>query len=161
LFSQGNHGTLKAQMSMEIEERVLREFSTFAVVGASRHPDKAAHGIPRQLAAAGFRIVPVNPHVEGELFGQKVYPSLSDIPFPVEVVVVFRPAEDAPAIAEQAARIGARALWLQQGIISKEARRIAEAAGLLYVEDRCTGVERAVHRIVKTKPADGEGPFGS
>lgn len=135
---------------METEERILREFSTFAVVGASRHPEKAAHGIPVQLARAGFRIIPVNPHVEGELFSEKVYPSLQDIPFPVEAVVVFRPSEETPAIAEDAVRIGARALWLQQGIVSNEARRIAESAGLLYVEDRCTGVERAVHRIEKT-----------
>lgn len=141
---------------METEERILREFSTLAVVGASRHPEKAAHGIPRQLAAAGFRVVPVNPKVEGELFGEKVYPRLGDIPFPVEVVVVFRPSEEAPWIADEAVRIGARALWLQQGIISAEARRIAEGAGLLYVEDRCTGVERAVHRIVKTKPVDDQ-----
>ncbi len=134
---------------MDTAEKILRDFSTLAVVGASRHPGKAAHGIPKQLAGAGFRIIPVNPHASGELFGETVYPSLSAIPFPVEAVVVFRPSEDVPPIAEEAVRIGARALWLQSGITSKEARRTAEDAGLLYVEDRCTGVERAVHQITK------------
>lgn len=135
---------------MDTAEKILRQSSTLAVVGASRHPDKAAHGIPQQLAGAGFRIIPVNPHASGTLFGETVYPSLSDIPFPVDAVVVFRPSADAPPIAEEAVRVGARALWLQSGITSEAARKTAEDAGLLYVEDRCTGVERAVHRITKS-----------
>jgi predicted CoA-binding protein len=137
---------------MDTAERILREFSTLAVVGASRHPDKAAHGIPKQLAAAGFRIVPVNPNASGTLFRETVYSSLSAIPFPIEAVVVFRPSAEAPAIAEEAVLVGARALWLQQGITSEAARNVAEGAGLLYVEDRCTGVERAVHSITKLVP---------
>lgn len=145
---------------MDTAEKILRDFSTLAVVGASRHPGKAAHGIPEQLVAAGFRIVPVNPHASGTLFGETVHPSLSDIPFPIEVVVVFRPSEDVPPIAEEAVRIGARALWLQSGITSKAARRVAEEAGLLYIEDRCTGVERAIHQITKCNherdPKNGE-----
>ena len=71
------------------------------------------------------------------------------MPFSVEVVLVFRPSEEAAAVAKAAVAIGAKALWLQQGIVSAEARRLAEAAGMLYVEDRCMGVERAVHSIVK------------
>lgn len=100
------------------------------------------------MQRAGFRIIPVNPHVETVL-GEKSYASLTDVPFSVEVVNVFRPSADAPAIAKAAVAIGAKALWLQQGIVSDEARRIAEAAGMLYVEDRCIGVERAVHSITK------------
>jgi uncharacterized protein len=133
---------------METPERILRDFSSVAVVGISRDPEKAAHGIPRALQAAGFRVIPVNPHAT-ELLGERVYRTLAEIPEPVELVLVFRPSEQTPEIAREAVAIGAKALWLQQGIHSEAARSIAEAAGLLYVEDRCIGVERALHRVVK------------
>jgi uncharacterized protein len=133
---------------MDTAERILRELDTIAVVGASRDPSKAAHDVPAQLQAAGFRIVPVNPHAE-TLLGQRVYRTLAEIPFPVEVVLVFRPSQDAPEVARQAVAIGAKALWLQQGIASDEARRTAEAAGLLYVEDTCSAVLRSTLRISK------------
>ncbi|MFF5988827.1 CoA-binding protein [Prauserella flavalba] len=129
-------------------ERVLAAANTIAVVGLSRNPSKAAHSVPASLQAAGFRIIPVHPEAD-ELLGEKVYRSLKDIPEPVDLVDVFRPAPEAPGIAEQAVAIGAKALWLQQGIISTEARRIAETAGLDYVEDRCTAVVRAIGRITK------------
>ena len=133
---------------MDTEERVLREFSTLAVVGASRHPEKAAFSVPSALQAEGFRVIPVNPETD-TLFGERAYPTLSAVPEPVEVVLVFRPSDEAPRIAEEAVRIGAKALWLQLGLKSEEARRIAEGAGLLYVENRCMGVERARRRISK------------
>jgi predicted CoA-binding protein len=134
---------------MDNTERILREFRSIAVVGLSRDPSKAAHAIPARMQRAGFRVIPVNPYVDSVL-GEKSYASLADVPFSVEVVNVFRPASEAPAIAKAAVAIGAKALWLQQGIVSAEARRIAEAAGMLYVEDRCIGVERAVHGISKS-----------
>ena len=134
---------------METTERILRDFRTLAVVGLSRDPTKAAHAIPARMQRAGFRVIPVNPHVD-ELLGEQGYATLKDVPFSVDVVLVFRPSAEAAAIARDAAAIGAKALWLQQGIVSVEARRIAEAADLLYVEDRCMGVERAVHGITKT-----------
>ncbi|HVW44630.1 MAG TPA: CoA-binding protein [Amycolatopsis sp.] len=133
---------------VDFAERALSEADTIAVVGLSRDPSKEAHAVPAQLQAAGFRIIPVNPWAD-ELLGEKVYRSLTDIPHPVDLVDVFRPAEYAPAIAEQAVAIGAKTLWLQQGIVSPEARRIATDAGLTYVEDRCTAVVRAVGRITK------------
>jgi uncharacterized protein len=135
-------------VNLDNTERILRDFSTIAVVGLSRHPSKAAHAIPARMQRAGFRVIPVNPSLDSVL-GEKSYPRLADIPEPVEVVLVFRPSEFAAGIAEEAVAIGAKALWLQQGIASEEARRTAEAAGLLYVEDRCIGVERAVHGITK------------
>jgi len=135
---------------MDDTESVLRDYSVIAVVGLSRDPRKAAHAVPAGLQAAGFRIIPVNPEAQ-ELLGERAYPSLAEIPFPVDVVLVFRPARFAPAIAEQAVAIGAKALWLQQGIYSSEARAIARDAGLRYVEDRCAGVERALYGIVKRK----------
>jgi predicted CoA-binding protein len=133
---------------VETTERILREFRTIAVVGFSRDPSKAAGGIPAALAQAGFDVIPVNPHVSS-LLGRTSYPTLASIPRPVEVVLVFRPSEDAPEIARQAVAISAKALWLQQAITSAEAREIATAAGLLYVEDRCIGVERSLLRITK------------
>lgn len=133
---------------MDVTERILREFRSIAVVGLSRDPSKAAHAIPARMQRAGFRVIPVNPFVP-EVLGEKSYPTLGEVPFSVEVVLVFRPSVEAAAIAKDAVAIGAKALWLQQGIVSDEARHIAEAAGLLYVEDRCMGVERAVHGIVK------------
>jgi uncharacterized protein len=134
---------------MDNTERILREFRTIAVVGLSRDPSKAAHAIPARMQRAGFRVIPVNPFV-AEVLGEKSYASLAEVPFSVEVVLVFRPSEDAAAVAKDAVAIGAKALWLQQGIVSDDARALAEAAGMLYVEDRCMGVERAVHGIVKT-----------
>src|SRR4051812_39226907 len=134
---------------MDNAERILREFRTLAVVGLSRDPTKEAHAIPARLQRAGFRLIPVNPFTDSVL-GEKSYKTLAEVPFSVEVVLVFRPSAEAASVARAAVAIGAKALWLQQGIVSAEARQIAEAAGLLYVEDRCMGVERAVHGIVKT-----------
>ena len=127
---------------------ILARSRTIAVVGASRHPDKPGHDIPVELRRFGFRIIPVNPNAAGtELFGEPVRASLLEIDEPVDLVDVFRPAAGAAESARQAAAIGARALWLQSGIVSAEARRIAAEAGMDYVEDRCTGVERALGRL--------------
>ncbi|MDT8911036.1 CoA-binding protein [Amycolatopsis sp. PS_44_ISF1] len=129
-------------------EEILASAKTIAVVGLSRDPAKAAHGVPATLQAHGFRIIPVHPSAT-ELLGEKVYRSLKDIPEPVDLVDVFRPSPEAPAIAADAVAIGAKALWLQQGLVSAEARRIAKDAGLEYVENRCTAVVRAVAAISK------------
>jgi predicted CoA-binding protein len=129
-----------------LTRRILEELSTFAVVGCSADPTKAAHSVPAAMQAYGWRIIPVNPHAD-ELLGERVYRRLADIPEPVELVNVFRPSAEAADIARQAVEIGAKALWLQLGIVSAEAREIAESAGLLYVEDRCLAVERARHAI--------------
>ncbi len=120
-----------------------------AVVGASRHPDKAAGSVPAGLQRRGFRIIPVNPYAD-TLFGEKVYRSLLDVPEHVDLVDVFRPSDEAPGIARQAAAIGAKALWLQLDLRSDEARRIAESAGMDYVEDECTAVVSSLYRIRKT-----------
>jgi predicted CoA-binding protein len=89
----------------------------------------------------GWRIIPVNPHAE-EILGEPVYRNLADVPEQIGLVDVFRPSDAAPDIAHQAVAAGASALWLQLGITSEEARSIAEAAGLLYVEDRCLIIEQ-------------------
>src|SRR5262245_50026679 len=102
---------------MDTPENVLRAVSTIAVVGASRDPDKPAHDVPAQLQRAGFRIVPINPFAS-ELFGERVYRSLAELPFPVDLVLVFRPSREAEAVARQAVAIKAKALWLQLGLRS-------------------------------------------
>jgi predicted CoA-binding protein len=126
----------------DVVARILRTYDTITVVGASRDPAKAAHQIPRQMQRYGWRIIPVNPYA-GELFGEKAYPTLADVPEPLGLVDVFRPSRDAADVARQAVAAGATALWLQLDIVSDEARDIAAAAGIAYVEDRCLAVERA------------------
>lgn len=128
---------------------ILESARTIAVVGASRDPDKAGGSVPYGLQQRGFRIIPINPYAD-TLFGERVYRSLLDVPEKIDIVDVFRPANDAPLIARQAAAIGAKALWLQLDIRSSEARRIAEAAGMEYVEDECTAVVASLYRVRKT-----------
>ncbi|MEH1015519.1 CoA-binding protein [Micromonospora sp. CPCC 206060] len=133
---------------MRTAKQILTRTATIAVVGASRDPRKPAHSVPLQMQRFGWRIIPVNPTAD-ELFGERVYRSLADIPHPVDLVNVFRPAEDAVEVVRQAVAIGAPAVWLQLGIVSAEARRIAEEAGLDYVEDRCLVVERATTGLTR------------
>ena len=128
-------------------EELLRAYDTIVVVGASVHPEKAAHAIPAVMQRYGWRIIPVNPHAD-EIFGERAYRRLADIPDgPIGLVNVFRPSRDAADVARQAVAAGASALWLQQGIVSAEAHRIADEAGLAYVEDRCLAVERARYAL--------------
>jgi uncharacterized protein len=123
-------------------EAILADTKRIAVVGASPRPERPSHGVLRRLLAAGYDVVPVNPRCD-EVLGLPTAASLDEVD-DVDLVDVFRRAEHAPAIARQAAEVGARALWLQQGVRSDDARRIAEAAGLRYVEDACLAVEVAL-----------------
>ena len=133
--------------------RIYAQTRTIAVVGASADVSKAAHKVPRYLQSQGYRILPVNPR-GGELFGERVYRSLAEIDVPVDVVEVFRPAQEAVEIARQAVAIGAKVLWLQAGIVSEEAKQIAEAAGLTVVMNRCMGATHALLGL-------GPGPHAS
>lgn len=118
---------------------VLRASKRIAVVGASATPGKDAHEIPKHLAEHGYEILPVNPTAP-EVFGIKAYRSLADVPGPIDLVNVFRPASEAPDIARQAVAVGAKGLWLQSGLESDEAAAIAKAGGLSYVENACVRV---------------------
>ena len=118
---------------------IYTESKVIAVVGASQDSTKRANIVPSYLQDEGYRIIPVNPHHE-QVFGETCYATLTDIRESVDVVDVFRPADEAPDIARQAAAIGAKVLWLQKGIISDEAGRIAEEAGLIFVSDLCMGL---------------------
>jgi uncharacterized protein len=128
-------------MDTLLRERLMGIYAQtkrIAVVGASADPSKPAHQIPRYLQQQGYRILPVNPR-GGQLFGEPVARSLVEVEGPVDVVEVFRPAIEAPEIAREAVKVGAKVLWLQLGIASEEARHVAEAAGLTVVMDRCMG----------------------
>jgi len=125
---------------------LLTNANTIAIVGASSSPEKASHGIMKKLMRAGYRVIPVNPR-EKEVLGQKAYPSLTDIPDRVDIVDVFRRSEDTPPIADEAVKIGAKALWLQTGISSDEAASRAAAGGLTVVMDACIGATHAMLQI--------------
>ena len=118
------------------------------MIGASANPEKASYGIMRKLQSVGYRVIPINPR-ETEALGEHVYASLLDVPEHVDIVDVFRRAEDTPPIADEAVKIGARGLWLQQGISSEEAATRAKAGGLLVVMDACIGATHALLRIPK------------
>ncbi|MGI8678114.1 MAG: CoA-binding protein [Jatrophihabitans sp.] len=127
-------------------EKILRSYDTITVVGASNDPAKAASYVPAHMQQHGWRVIPVNPR-GGTVVGEPAYPSLAEIPEQVGLVDVFRPSAQTPDVARQAVAAGATALWLQLHIASDEARRIAEDAGLLYVEDRCLIVEQRRLRL--------------
>ncbi|GAB7041907.1 MULTISPECIES: CoA-binding protein [Catenuloplanes] len=131
---------------MSDPREILAGTSTIVVVGASRDPAKSAHSVPLQMMRHGWRIIPVNPY-GAEIFGVPAYPTLADVPEPLDMVNVFRPSADALDVVKAAVEIGARSIWLQLDIVNAEARRLAEAAGIPYVENRCLAVERALGRL--------------
>jgi len=128
--------------------QLLTDAATVAVVGASSNPDKASYGIMQKLQKAGYRVVPVNPR-ETEILGERSYPSLIDVPERIDIVDVFRRAEDTSGIADEAVTIGAKALWLQSGIVSEDAAARAKAGGLIVVMDACIG---ATHTLLRIPP---------
>jgi predicted CoA-binding protein len=131
--------------------KLLTSASTIAMVGASSNPDKDAHGIMRKLQSVGYRVIPVNPR-ETEVLGERAYPSLSDVPDRIDIVDVFRRAEDTPSIADEAVKIGARALWLQQGISSEDAAARAKSGGLMVIMNQCIS---ATHTLLRIPKKDG------
>lgn len=130
------------QMSVDSIRRILREAKTIAVVGHSTDPSKPGGYVSAYMRQAGYRVIPVNPNAR-EIQGDVCYPDLMSIPkeIAIDIVNVFRPPRDCPEAARQAAALGAKTLWLQLGIVSEEAARIAEAAGLSVVMDTCIMVE--------------------
>jgi predicted CoA-binding protein len=130
---------------MRSPEEILREAKTIAVVGASPKPWRPSHDVMRYLLEQGYRAIPVRPRDCDDVLGVPCVTALSEIDEPIDVVDVFRRTEHAPEIAREAVAAGAGALWLQTGIVSDQARKIATAAGLDYVEDACTKV---VHRLL-------------
>jgi predicted CoA-binding protein len=129
-------------------KQIYADTKTIAVVGASNDEKKPGHSIPAYLQSQGYKIIPVNPR-GGEIFGEQVRASLADIDEPIDVVDVFRPSEETPEIARQAVEAGAKVLWLQTGISSDEAERIAREGGLQVVMNTCMG---ATHRRLGLGP---------
>jgi len=115
---------------------VLRSARTIAVIGLSSKRYRPSHGVAEYMQSAGYRIIPVNPF-ETEVLGEQAYPELDRVPGTVDIVDIFRRSEFVPEIVEAAIRIGARAIWMQEGVVHEEAAAKARAAGLEVVMDRC------------------------
>ena len=122
--------------SGETIRRILDECRTIAVVGLSSNSMRPSNGVAGYMRREGYRVIPVNPN-ETQVFGEKSFPTLSDIPHKIDLVDIFRRSEEAGAVVDEAIKIGAKAVWLQEGVIDEAAAQRAVDAGLLVVMDRC------------------------
>jgi hypothetical protein len=125
---------------VSVEAEILRKYRTIAVVGLSSDEARESLGVAAYMQAAGYRIVPVNP-AETEVLGEKTYSTVVSIPATVEIVNVFRRPEAVPGVVDDAIAAGAKAIWMQEGIVNEEAAATARAAGLAVVMDRCIRTE--------------------
>jgi predicted CoA-binding protein len=116
---------------------LLKDSHTIAVVGLSSNPMRPSNGVAEYLKRAGYRVIPVNPN-EQEVLGEKCYGSLEEVPEKIDMVDIFRRSEYVPEIVESAIKVGAKAVWMQEGVIHERAARRARQAGLEVVMDRCT-----------------------
>ncbi|HEY5669161.1 MAG TPA: CoA-binding protein [Anaerolineales bacterium] len=123
-------------MNDDVIRQILTTSDVIATVGLSANPAKTSHGVAQYLIKQGYDVIPVNPGVD-EIFGRKAYPDLISIPRKIDVVQIFRPSSDVPPIVDQAIQIGAKVVWMQEGITNPEAAETARAAGLQVVMDRC------------------------
>jgi predicted CoA-binding protein len=123
-------------MENTLEKRILTEYHTVAIVGASANPERPSNRVARYLDGHGFNIIPVNPSIQ-ELLGKKSYPDLTSIPEKVEVVDIFRKSEDVEPIVDEAIKIGAKVVWMQENVVNQKAADKAKKAGLLVVMDKC------------------------
>ena len=124
-------------VSDEEARRVMDRYRIIAVVGLSSHPEKPSHFVPKYLQEQGYTIIPVNPVAKGPILGRPVYAALRDVPEKIDIVEIFRPSEDALAIVEDAIAVGAKVVWMQEGIVNNAAARRAEAAGLTVIMNKC------------------------
>ena len=122
--------------------KILQNYRVVAVVGLSADPGRPSYQVAQYLQQHGYRIIPVNPGCQ-EILGEKCYPGLKDIPFPVEVVDIFRKVEAIPAIVDEAIAVGAKAIWLQLGLEEPLAAQKARQAGLQVVQNRCMKIDHA------------------
>ena len=122
--------------SSETIKKILDDCKTIAVVGLSSDPSRPSNGVASYMRRRGYTVIPVNPN-ETEVFGDKSYPSLADVPEQIDLVDIFRRSDEAGKAVDEAIAIGAKAVWLQEGVIDEAAATRAHAAGLLVVMDRC------------------------
>jgi predicted CoA-binding protein len=125
-------------------KEILERFRKIAVVGLSSHTWRASYGVSRFMQTVGYEITPVNPN-EAEVLGRKAYPSLDDVPGPLEIVNIFRRSEHVPEIVDAAIRRDAKVIWMQEGVVHEESARRARAAGIDVVMDRCIFKEQMKH----------------
>jgi len=125
------------RVSDEEARGVMDRYKTIAVVGCSTNPEKPGHYVPKYLKEYGYTVIPVNPMAKGEILGQKVYAGLKEIPQKIDIVDIFRPPKDVPPIVEDAIAIGAKVVWMQEGIVNNAAAERAKAAGLTVIMDKC------------------------
>jgi hypothetical protein len=118
------------------EEKILKSSRTIALVGLSPKPDRPSYRVASYLKEQGYNIIPVNP-AEKEILGETCYPDLASVPMSIDVVDIFRRSEEVPSIMAEAIRIGAKAVWMQEGVINEEAANRAREAGLMVVMDKC------------------------
>jgi predicted CoA-binding protein len=137
---------VQQQKTLDDLRQILADTKIIAVVGLSDKPDRPSHTVPAYLQRQGYRIIPVNPTIS-EVLGEKAYASLRDIPVPVDVVEIFRRAEDVLPIVEDAIAIGAKVVWMQLGIVNEEAAARAESAGLTVVMNTCMGATHQRLRV--------------
>lgn len=124
------------------EKEILEKFKTIAVVGCSTNPEKPANYVPKYLQGRGYKIIPVNPFAD-EILGERAYKSLEEVQDEIDTVLVFRPGEETLEVVKKAVEVGAKAVWLQEGIANEDAASLAKSAGLLFVMDMCM---RKVHK---------------
>ncbi len=129
-----------APASADVILEILKKYRTIAVVGLSSNAMRPSYGVTEYMQSAGYRIIPVNPN-ETEVLGEKCYARLEEVPEQIEIVNIFRRAEEVPPVVESAIRIGAKVVWMQHGIENEEAAEQALAAGLVVIEDVCILVE--------------------
>lgn len=129
----------------ETIRNILTECRTIAVVGASENPARASNHVAAYMKAQGYRVIPVNPN-EQTVVGEPAYPSLTAVPGPVDLVDIFRKSEDVLPIVQEAIARGAKAVWLQEGVVNEPAAQLAREAGLAVVMDRCWLKDHAAQR---------------
>jgi len=137
-FLEGSepNGRSQNETSMDAVSEILRTSRTIAVVGLSAKPQRPSHGVSRYMQSAGYRIIPVNP-AETEVLGEKSYARLEDIPERVDIVDIFRRSDAVPAIVDAAIQVGARGVWMQEGVIHPEAAEKARRAGIFVIMNTC------------------------
>jgi hypothetical protein len=132
-------------LSRDQIRELLQSARTIAIVGLSANPDRPSYGVASYLQRQGFRVIPVNPNLGGPVLGEQPYPTLAAVPVPIDIVDIFRRSEFVSGVVDAALDVGAKAIWMQLGVVDEGAAARAEAAGLQVVMDRCIAVE---HRLL-------------